>query len=117
METENHGAVSFLLKLLSALFLLSSEKLQSFSPDLPKKALELYPPSAPCPTRDRCPERAYTTMVSDIRVTCPNNDLAWRAAGKQQPGPKPVPAGEWGGTRLGATRKEIYLFIFFFLLT
>uniref|UniRef100_A0A3P9HFY3 Carboxylic ester hydrolase n=2 Tax=Oryzias latipes TaxID=8090 RepID=A0A3P9HFY3_ORYLA len=57
-----------------------TEKLQSFGPDLPKKALELYPSSAPCPTQDRCPERAYTTMVSDIRVTCPNNDLAWRAA-------------------------------------
>ncbi|XP_078801085.1 para-nitrobenzyl esterase isoform X1 [Oryzias latipes] len=56
-----------------------TEKLQSFGPDLPKKALELYPSSAPCPTQDRCPERAYTTMVSDIRVTCPNNDLAWRA--------------------------------------
>ncbi|MED6247677.1 hypothetical protein ATANTOWER_012554 [Ataeniobius toweri] len=57
-----------------------TEKLRSFSQDLPKDALDLYPPSAPCPTRDRCPERAYTTMVSDIRATCPNNDLAWRAA-------------------------------------
>ncbi|XP_030580380.1 uncharacterized protein LOC115776755 [Archocentrus centrarchus] len=57
-----------------------TDKLQSFSKDLPKKALELYPSSAPCPTKDRCPERAYTTMVSDIRVTCPNNDLAQRAA-------------------------------------
>uniref|UniRef100_A0A1A8CN07 Carboxylic ester hydrolase n=1 Tax=Nothobranchius kadleci TaxID=1051664 RepID=A0A1A8CN07_NOTKA len=57
-----------------------TEKLKTFSPDLPGKALELYPSSAPCPTRDRCPERAYTTMVSDIRVTCPNNDLAQRAA-------------------------------------
>ncbi|XP_015240074.1 PREDICTED: para-nitrobenzyl esterase-like isoform X1 [Cyprinodon variegatus] len=57
-----------------------TEKLQSFNQDLPKDALEQYPSSAPCPTRDRCPERAYTTMVSDIRVTCPNNDLAWRAA-------------------------------------
>ncbi|XP_070814364.1 para-nitrobenzyl esterase [Chaetodon trifascialis] len=57
-----------------------TEKLQSFSVSLPKEALELYPSSAPCPTTDRCPERTYTTMVSDIRVTCPNNDLAWRAA-------------------------------------
>uniref|UniRef100_A0A1A8EXU2 Carboxylic ester hydrolase n=2 Tax=Nothobranchius korthausae TaxID=1143690 RepID=A0A1A8EXU2_9TELE len=57
-----------------------TEKLKTFSQDLPGKALELYPSSAPCPTRDRCPERAYTTMVSDIRVTCPNNDLARRAA-------------------------------------
>ncbi|KAM4743923.1 para-nitrobenzyl esterase isoform 2-T2 [Anableps anableps] len=57
-----------------------TEKLQSFNQDLPKDALDLYPSSAQCPTRDRCLERAYTTMVSDIRVTCPNNDLAWRAA-------------------------------------
>uniref|UniRef100_A0A1A7YMI6 Carboxylic ester hydrolase n=1 Tax=Iconisemion striatum TaxID=60296 RepID=A0A1A7YMI6_9TELE len=57
-----------------------TDKLKTFSKDLPGKALELYPSSAPCPTRDRCPERAYTTMVSDIRVTCPNNDLARRAA-------------------------------------
>ncbi|XP_076591639.1 para-nitrobenzyl esterase [Chaetodon auriga] len=57
-----------------------TDKLQSFSENLPKEALELYPSSAPCPTTDRCPERTYTTMVSDIRVTCPNNDLAWRAA-------------------------------------
>lgn len=62
--------------------LLHTDKLQSFSENLPKEALDLYPTSAPCPTTDRCPERAYTTMVSDIRVTCPNNDLAWRAAGK-----------------------------------
>lgn len=55
-------------------------KLQSFSETLPKEALDLYPTSAPCPTRDRCPERAYTTMVSDIRATCPSNDLARRAA-------------------------------------
>ncbi|XP_072235902.1 para-nitrobenzyl esterase [Leuresthes tenuis] len=56
------------------------DKLQSFSQDLPEDALQLYPLSAACPTKDRCPERAYTTMVSDIRVTCPNNDLAERAA-------------------------------------
>ncbi|XP_032374916.1 para-nitrobenzyl esterase [Etheostoma spectabile] len=57
-----------------------TDKLQSFSENLPKDALALYPSSAPCPTTDRCPERAYTTMVSDIRTTCPNNDLARRAA-------------------------------------
>ncbi|CAF90738.1 unnamed protein product, partial [Tetraodon nigroviridis] len=59
----------------------SSEKLRSFSDHLPEEALRLYPSSAPCPTQDRCPERSFTTMVSDIRVTCPNNDLALRAAG------------------------------------
>ncbi|KAK2854327.1 hypothetical protein Q5P01_006988 [Channa striata] len=57
-----------------------TEKLKSFNESLPKKALDLYPRSAPCPTRDRCPERAFTTMVSDVRVTCPNNDLAQKAA-------------------------------------
>uniref|UniRef100_A0A671U5G2 Carboxylic ester hydrolase n=1 Tax=Sparus aurata TaxID=8175 RepID=A0A671U5G2_SPAAU len=57
-----------------------TEKLQSFNESLPAAALKLYPSSAPCPTTNRCPERAYTTMVSDIRVTCPNNDLAERAA-------------------------------------
>ncbi|XP_035507854.1 para-nitrobenzyl esterase [Morone saxatilis] len=56
------------------------DKLQSFGENLTKEALELYPSSEPCPTTDRCPERSYTTMVSDIRVTCPNNDLAGRAA-------------------------------------
>lgn len=68
--------------IVPSLVVLHPEKLQSFSKDLPQKALDLYPPSDPCPTRDRCPERAYTTMASDIRVTCPNNDLAWRAAGR-----------------------------------
>ncbi|XP_029001168.1 para-nitrobenzyl esterase [Betta splendens] len=57
-----------------------TEKLKTFSRDLPKAALDLYPSSGPCPTRERCPEWAYTTMASDIRVTCPNNDLAERAA-------------------------------------
>ncbi|KAM3626246.1 uncharacterized protein V6R79_025486 [Siganus canaliculatus] len=57
-----------------------TEKLKSFSENLTRMALDLYPSSAQCPTTDRCPERAYTTMVSDLRVTCPNNDLAWRAA-------------------------------------
>lgn len=59
-----------------------SAKLKSFGNGLVKEALRLYPSSAWCPTKDRCPERSYTTMVSDIRVTCPNNDLAQRAAGK-----------------------------------
>ncbi|TMS12982.1 hypothetical protein E3U43_018057 [Larimichthys crocea] len=57
-----------------------NEKLKSFSGNLSSAALDLYPSSAHCPTKDRCPERAYTTMVSDIRVTCPNNELALRAA-------------------------------------
>ncbi|KAM6950519.1 para-nitrobenzyl esterase [Lycodopsis pacificus] len=57
-----------------------TDKLQSFSGNLPTEALALYPSSVPCPTKGRCPERAYTTMVSDIRATCPNSDLARRAA-------------------------------------
>ncbi|KAG7481662.1 para-nitrobenzyl esterase-like [Solea senegalensis] len=57
-----------------------TDKLQSFSKNLTRDALDLYPSSAPCPTTDRCPERAYTTMVSDIRVTCPKNELAQIAA-------------------------------------
>lgn len=65
-----------------------SEKLQTFSQNLSKKALDLYPDSEACPTTDRCPERSYTTMVSDIRVTCPNNDLARRAAGEPPPRPR-----------------------------
>ncbi|XP_060923559.1 para-nitrobenzyl esterase [Limanda limanda] len=57
-----------------------TDKLEPFSKNLPKDALDLYPTSGPCPTGDRCPERAYTAMASDIRVTCPSNELAWRAA-------------------------------------
>uniref|UniRef100_A0A673BZJ4 Carboxylic ester hydrolase n=1 Tax=Sphaeramia orbicularis TaxID=375764 RepID=A0A673BZJ4_9TELE len=57
-----------------------TEKLSTFNTSLPKQALDLYPSSAPCPTTDRCPEWSYTTMVTDIRVSCPNNDLAARAA-------------------------------------
>ncbi|XP_043120657.1 para-nitrobenzyl esterase [Puntigrus tetrazona] len=56
-------------------------KLTPFGEALTNQALRLYNSSAPCPTTDRCPERLFTTMVSDIRATCPNNDLAKRAAG------------------------------------
>lgn len=57
-----------------------TEKLSLFNETLPKQALQLYPSSRPCPTTTRCPERAYTTMVSDIRVSCPQHELAKRAA-------------------------------------
>ncbi|XP_066556696.1 para-nitrobenzyl esterase [Amia ocellicauda] len=56
------------------------EKLKAFGEDVATQALKLYPSTEKCPTPDRCPERLYTTMVSDLRVTCPNNDLARRAA-------------------------------------
>lgn len=59
-----------------------TQKLTPFGEDLPAQALGLYPTSAPCPTPIRCPERQYMTMVSDMRVTCPNNDLAKRASEK-----------------------------------
>ncbi|XP_051579819.1 para-nitrobenzyl esterase [Myxocyprinus asiaticus] len=58
-----------------------TKKLTPFGEALTNQALRLYNSSAPCPTSDRCPERLYTTMTSDMRVTCPNNDLAKRAAG------------------------------------
>lgn len=58
-----------------------SDKLKPFGEDLLQKALNLYPSSAPCPMNNHCPEMAYTTMVSDMRVTCPLHDLASRAAG------------------------------------
>ncbi|XP_062248042.1 para-nitrobenzyl esterase isoform X2 [Platichthys flesus] len=57
-----------------------TDKLEPFNKTLPKDALDLYPVSGTCPTVDRCPEWAYTTMASDIRVTCPNNELAGLAA-------------------------------------
>lgn len=72
-----------------------TDKLGSFSHHLPEEALRLYPSSAPCPTRDRCPERSYTTMASDIRVTCPNNELALRAAGKRPPETRGETGGRW----------------------
>uniref|UniRef100_A0A672FW53 Carboxylic ester hydrolase n=2 Tax=Salarias fasciatus TaxID=181472 RepID=A0A672FW53_SALFA len=57
-----------------------TEKLSTFNETLPDEALRLYPTSDPCPTTDRCPERAYITMTSDIRVSCPLSDVAQRAA-------------------------------------
>ncbi|XP_076846563.1 para-nitrobenzyl esterase [Brachyhypopomus gauderio] len=57
-----------------------TEKLKPFGEDVVSQARTLYSSFAPCPTSDRCPERLYTTLVSDMRVSCPNNDLARRAA-------------------------------------
>lgn len=57
-----------------------TEGLSAFNKTLVKLALDQYPSSRPCPTTTRCPERAYTTMVSDIRVSCPYTDMAKRAA-------------------------------------
>uniref|UniRef100_A0A8C1UEJ6 Carboxylic ester hydrolase n=1 Tax=Cyprinus carpio TaxID=7962 RepID=A0A8C1UEJ6_CYPCA len=58
-----------------------TNKLTPFGEALTSQALRLYNSAAPCPTSDRCPERLFTTMVSDMRATCPRNDLAKRAAG------------------------------------
>ncbi|XP_026868540.1 para-nitrobenzyl esterase [Electrophorus electricus] len=57
-----------------------TEKLRPFGDVVLSQALRLYNSTAPCPTNDRCPEWLYTTLVSDMRVGCPNNDLARRAA-------------------------------------
>ncbi|KAK3570087.1 hypothetical protein QTP86_010228 [Hemibagrus guttatus] len=57
-----------------------SENLRPFGDHVLSQALKLYNSSAPCPTNDRCPERLYTTLVSDMRASCPSNRLATRAA-------------------------------------
>lgn len=67
--------------LTTSLLMVHSDKLTPFGEALTNQALRLYNSSAPCPTSDRCPERLFTTMVSDMRATCPRNDLAKRAAG------------------------------------
>lgn len=61
------------------------EKLRPFGEDVLSQALKLYNSSAPCPINDRCPERLYTTLVSDIRASCPSNHLAKQAAGPYNP--------------------------------
>ncbi|KAI5629670.1 hypothetical protein C0J50_2171 [Silurus asotus] len=57
-----------------------SEMLRPFGNQVLSQAQRLYNSSAPCPTNDRCPERLYTTLVSDIRASCPSNHLAKQAA-------------------------------------
>ncbi|KAB5575094.1 hypothetical protein PHYPO_G00216870 [Pangasianodon hypophthalmus] len=57
-----------------------SEMLRPFGDDVVSQALRLYNSSSPCPTNDRCPERLYTTLVSDMRASCPSNNLAKQAA-------------------------------------
>lgn len=61
------------------------EKLRPFGEDVLSQARKLYNSSAPCPINDRCPERLYTTLVSDIRASCPSNHLANQAAGPSNP--------------------------------
>ncbi|KAM9481130.1 fumonisin B1 esterase [Clarias gariepinus] len=57
-----------------------SEKLKPFGEDVVTKALKQYDSFKPCPTNDSCPERLYTTLVSDMRASCPSNHLAKQAA-------------------------------------
>ncbi|XP_066439464.1 para-nitrobenzyl esterase-like [Eleutherodactylus coqui] len=54
--------------------------LNTFGGSLSAQALALYPTSEFCSQPERCVEKAYMTMVSDIRASCPNNVLARLAA-------------------------------------
>ncbi|XP_029438661.1 uncharacterized protein LOC115079332 [Rhinatrema bivittatum] len=54
--------------------------LATFGGTLAHDALHLYPVSKFCDRSERCVEKAYMTMVSDLRVTCPNNELAKAAS-------------------------------------
>ncbi|XP_030056739.1 uncharacterized protein LOC115468841 isoform X2 [Microcaecilia unicolor] len=54
--------------------------LDTFGGNLSYDALHLYPISDFCNQPERCVEKAYVTMVSDLRATCPNNELAKVAA-------------------------------------
>uniref|UniRef100_A0A6I8QNV2 Carboxylic ester hydrolase n=2 Tax=Xenopus tropicalis TaxID=8364 RepID=A0A6I8QNV2_XENTR len=55
--------------------------LDTFGGSLTKDALSLYPTSEYCTQPHRCIEKAFTTMVSDVRETCPKNEVAEQAAG------------------------------------
>ncbi|XP_053576293.1 para-nitrobenzyl esterase isoform X2 [Bombina bombina] len=55
-------------------------RLDTFGGGLTKEALDLYPTSEFCSQPKRCIEKTYMTMVSDLRVSCPNNELAKQAA-------------------------------------
>ncbi|XP_071974878.1 para-nitrobenzyl esterase-like isoform X2 [Engystomops pustulosus] len=54
--------------------------LGTFGGNLPSEALALYPISEFCSQPERCVEKTYMTMVSDLRVSCPKNVLAQLAA-------------------------------------
>ncbi|KAG2462706.1 para-nitrobenzyl esterase [Polypterus senegalus] len=56
------------------------DKLKPFGNNISETALSLYQEFKQCQVPKRCPEKAYTTMVADMRITCPSNDLARRAA-------------------------------------
>nr|XP_033784027.1 para-nitrobenzyl esterase-like [Geotrypetes seraphini]XP_033784028.1 para-nitrobenzyl esterase-like [Geotrypetes seraphini] len=52
------------------------KNLDTFGGYLSDSALHLYPSSDFCNQPERCVEKAYMTMVSDLRATCPINELA-----------------------------------------
>ncbi|XP_075044269.1 para-nitrobenzyl esterase-like isoform X2 [Mixophyes fleayi] len=54
--------------------------LNTFGGNLSEDALALYPTSEFCSQPERCVEKAYMTMVSDLRASCPNNELAKQAS-------------------------------------
>ncbi|XP_056384389.1 para-nitrobenzyl esterase-like isoform X2 [Hyla sarda] len=54
--------------------------LNTFGGELSSDALALYPTSEFCSQPERCVEKTYMTMVSDLRASCPNNILARQAA-------------------------------------
>ncbi|KAM4617615.1 para-nitrobenzyl esterase-like isoform 2-T2 [Discoglossus pictus] len=55
-------------------------RLDTFGGSLTKDALALYPTSEFCSKPERCVEKTFMTMVSDLRATCPNNVLAKEGA-------------------------------------
>ncbi|XP_066439466.1 para-nitrobenzyl esterase-like isoform X2 [Eleutherodactylus coqui] len=54
--------------------------LKTFGGNLSAQALSLYPTSEFCSQPERCVEKAYMTMVSDLRASCPSNIRAQLAA-------------------------------------
>ncbi|XP_073397732.1 para-nitrobenzyl esterase-like isoform X2 [Dendrobates tinctorius] len=54
--------------------------LGTFGGNLSSDALALYPTSEFCSQPERCMEKTYMTMVSDLRAACPSNVRAHRAA-------------------------------------
>ncbi|XP_075693997.1 para-nitrobenzyl esterase-like isoform X2 [Rhinoderma darwinii] len=57
-----------------------SSHLNTFGGNLSSEALALYPTSEFCSQPERCVEKTYMTMVSDLRASCPNNERARQAA-------------------------------------
>ncbi|KAM5138307.1 para-nitrobenzyl esterase-like isoform 2-T2 [Mantella aurantiaca] len=60
-------------------------RLNTFGGSVADEALDLYHTSEFCTQPERCVEKTYMTMVSDLRASCPNNELAKQAAGRMPP--------------------------------